>query len=169
MKIYMFVGLPNSGKTTYIQNKILTENNNLVLISRDDILVEYGKKTLGENKDYTEIFKTLTNAQQDEINKIFNKKLEQAQKENKDIVIDMTLLTKKARAKLFKNIHRDYKIDIYNVIAPMDDIIKRNQKRKIENGKFVPVEIIIKMAQSYENPEKNEDKRIEHIYFIINQ
>lgn len=160
-KVFFMIGMPNAGKSTLVKNCFQWAD----VVCRDDILMEYGRKKYGD-LPYTEMFKKLTPEDQKEIDKLLYQKIEELQKEGKSFVIDMTLLSKKSRKRMLEKIHNDYKINYINVICGFDTILRRNQIRAEKTGKFIPEDVLRDMWQRYETPTKDEDKRIESIYFI---
>jgi len=95
--ITVLTGLPRAGKSTYC--KMLKDVADIVVISRDDILMEYAK----EGETYSEVWKRLQDEDQKNIDKELQKRYNAAVKSGKDIVIDMTNTSKKSRKKWLAN------------------------------------------------------------------
>ena len=141
-KVILLVGPPLSGKDTYLKNKDYPDYE---IISRDDILM-----SLHETDDYSSAFNTIN---QKEVDKILNQKIQDAISEKKNVIINMTNLSKKSRNKhlcKFPN-------ETYNKIAivfPKLELMEyefRNNKRKNEINKFIPMEVIKDMIDRWEN------------------
>lgn len=91
-KVFMLIGLPGSGKDTYINTMREKDDEwkNAVVLCRDDIRVELGLCEEGE--------KIVAKAHdEDRVSKIFNDRLIEAAKEGKNIIINNINLKKKYR------------------------------------------------------------------------
>ena len=136
-KLFILVGLPASGKSTYCS---LLRSENLIILSSDEIRLElFGDETCQANNKL--VFDTL------------NKRVKDALKNNKDVVYDATSLTKVVR----KNIITKFQKDASEIICiffnvSLDECIKRNSKRE----RTVPVDVLRKMANRLEVPDENE-------------
>ena len=145
--IHMMIGLPNSGKSTYIK-----ENFNLPVLSRDEIVME-----LGNGLSYNEAWEKVN---QNEVNKIFDQRKKEFKKYN-EFVLDLTNLSWKSRKQWF-NYYKDYNFKLYVFLIPYDMIIDRNNKRE---GKHIPEKVIIDMMKRFELP-LWEEGNIAEITFI---
>jgi predicted kinase len=145
--IHMMIGLPNSGKSTYIK-----ENFNLPVLSRDEIVME-----LGNGLSYNEAWEKVN---QNEVNKIFDQRKKEFKKYN-EFVLDLTNLSWKSRKQWF-NYYKDYNFKLYVFLTPYDMIIDRNNKRE---GKHIPEKVIIDMMKRFELP-LWEEGNIAEITFI---
>jgi predicted kinase len=117
--IYVMIGLPGSGKDTWISKNVSSDD---VVICRDDIRAELGLCAHGE--------KIVGTREQEEIvSKIFNKKLIDAAESSKNIVINNINLKKKYRD-AYRTLLKKYKYYwVYQVIeAPTlaDNIQRRD-------------------------------------------
>lgn len=157
------IGVPATGKTTWV-NRNLDED--VEIISRDGVLEKYGReKKLGCT--YSEIWSNLTDEDQKEIDNIFDQKLKSLQDENKNICIDMTLISYKSRRKMLSKIKNNYQVVYLNFIADYEDILKRNKKRFEETGKNIPEQVLINFMKNYQFPLYGEDKRLVEISNIV--
>lgn len=84
-KVYIMVGLPGSGKSTWIKNNL---SKDIEIISKDNIRKELGIMS----KD--QIKKIGDKEQEKQVKKIHNERFETALKEGKDIVLDNTNIGK---------------------------------------------------------------------------
>ena len=141
-KVILLVGPPLSGKDTYLKNKDYPDYE---IISRDDILM-----SLHETDDYSSAFNTIN---QKEVDKILNQKIQDAISEKKNVIINMTNLSKKSRNKhLCKFPKETYdKIAIVFPKLKLYEYELRNIKRKNESNKFIPIEVIKDMIDRWEN------------------
>lgn len=81
--LYLMCGIPGSGKSTFLKNKI--RNNNSVIISRDAIRFSIVKP----NEEYF--------SHEDEVLEIFWNQINEALAANKTVYVDQTSLTPRAR------------------------------------------------------------------------
>lgn len=146
-KVILLVGPPLSGKDTYLNTIGKTD---FVTISRDDIVM-----SLHADNDYTEAFRTVD---QKLVDKILNQQITDAIKKKKNVVINMTNLTLKSRNKhLCKFPDSQYeKIAVVFPKLSMEEYEYRNNERKKETNKFIPLEVIKDMVDKWEEVTKEE-------------
>jgi len=146
-KVILLVGPPLSGKDTYLNSIGQTD---FQLISRDDILM-----SLHTDKNYTEAFRKVD---QKLVDKILNQQITDAIKQKRSVVINMTNLTLKSRNRhLCKFPDSQYeKIAVVFPKLSMEEYEYRNNKRKKETNKFIPVEVIKDMVDKWEEVTKEE-------------
>ena len=146
-KVILLVGPPLSGKDTYLKTQ---DYSDYVIISRDDILM-----SLHDTDDYSSAFNTVN---QKEVDKILNQKIQDCIIEKKNVIINMTNLSKKGRNKhLCKFPNSDYeKIAIVFPKLNLCDYINRNDNRKKENNKFIPVNVIHSMIENWQEVTEDE-------------
>ena len=136
-KLIMVTGIPGSGKSTWIKNKII-KNCNGVYISRDKIRFSL----INEDEQYF--------AKEDEVFNIFIDNIKNAINDKKidTIYVDATHLTPKARNKvLSKLILKDVEVLGVNFIISLKTCLERNNKRI--GRERVPKSVIKKMYYSY--------------------
>jgi predicted kinase len=140
-KVILLVGPPLSGKDTYLRTQVYSD---YVIISRDDILM-----SLKDTDDYSSAFNTVN---QKEVDKILNQKIQDSIGEKRNVIINMTNLSKKSRNRhlcKFPNIDYD-KIAIVFPKLNLCDYINRNDKRKVDENKFIPVNVIQTMIENWQ-------------------
>lgn len=142
-ELVYLVGLPASGKSTYIEKHY----KNYAIVSNDAIVEEFAKE---KNIDYNTAWKKLNFSY---VNEECMRRFKAAVKAGKNIVIDNTNLTIKAR--------RKYDAPDYVKIAVVfnisdSELSKRTEKRKNETGKLVPVDAIDNMKHIFVKPTKSE-------------
>jgi len=140
-KVILLVGPPLSGKDTYLKTQ---DYSDYVIISRDDILM-----SLHDTDDYSSAFNTVN---QKEVDKILNQKIQDSIGEKRNVIINMTNLSKKSRNRhlcKFPNIDYD-KIAIVFPKLNLCDYINRNDKRKVDENKFIPVNVIQTMIENWQ-------------------
>lgn len=140
----MLVGVPGSGKSTWIQNQ---KFNNTVIISSDDIIEKIAKE---QGKTYSEVFKTeIKNATAQ-----MNLELQAAISSNKDIIWDQTNINKNTRRSKLLSIPNAYKkIAVVFPIPSPTELARRLGSRP---GKTIPPQIIDQMITGFEKPDHSE-------------
>lgn len=155
--LWMLVGVPGSGKSTWVDRQV--RGGNIYVASTDNILETIAQL---EGKTYDEVFK-------DNI-KLAEKRMytavQEAVREDFDIVWDQTNITRKSRAKKLVMIPDHYE-KIAVVFSVPDDLDKRLASRK---GKTIPPHVIDAMIEMFEFPQMDEgfdtimDFAEDHIY-----
>lgn len=139
--ILILVGPPLSGKSFFC-NKFISEIGDVDVISRDAILLDvYG------SDNYDEAFK---NVNQRDVDVELQNKLVQSSKSNRNVIIDMTNMTSKRRSHNLKNFNSYTKIAVIFPILEFDEYNRRNDKRKSEENKFIPEQVLRNMIGSYQ-------------------
>ena len=146
-KVILLVGPPLSGKDTYLRSKDFSD---FVIISRDDILM-----SLHNTNDYSDAFNQVD---QKLVDKLLNQKIQDCIDNKKNVIINMTNLSKKSRNKhLCKFPNSDYeKIAIVFPKLNLCDYINRNDNRKKEENKFIPVGVIQSMIENWQEVTEDE-------------
>jgi len=96
-QITVLIGPPGSGKSTYL-SKYLQTDTDIVVISRDKMMVEILSEKYGTN-DYNKIWQNATKEEHQMITNLLMKNFSKAVKQGKQIVIDMTNVSIKSRRK----------------------------------------------------------------------
>jgi len=137
--VIILIGPPLSGKTTWIRENFPTTE----VISRDEIVMEvYG------SRNYTEAFKSVD---QKEVDKVLTQRFLDANKEKKNVIVDMTHMASKRRKQNLNYFTDDYyKLGVIFPILTDDEYVKRNQKRIEEENKDLPMGIVKSMISSYQ-------------------
>jgi predicted kinase len=137
--VIILIGPPLSGKTTWIRENFPTTE----VISRDEIVMEvYG------SRNYTEAFKSVD---QKEVDKVLAQRFLDANKEKKNVIVDMTHMVSKRRKQNLNYFTDDYyKLGVIFPILSDDEYVKRNQKRIEQENKDLPMGIVKSMISSYQ-------------------
>ena len=141
-KIYVLIGIPGSGKTTYANNTLLEEHTNIVLISTD--IVRNNNPTMEEANVFPEAYRLIA----------YNLK------EGKDVVFDATNITRKVRDRLDENL-KQYEVT-YEKIAiffptKASKCSKRVAKRNtFEGERYLPPEVTYSYEEKLEVPTLDE-------------
>jgi predicted kinase len=139
--VYMMIGLPGSGKNTWIENNL---DKNVRVVSRDDIRANL--KMCGANDKIVG-----TREQEEQVTKIFNKLLVDYVENGYDVVINNINLNRRYRDD-FKRLLSGYNVRwVYVVvIAPSieDNIARRDGQ--------IPPEVLLKMHNNFTMPSETE-------------
>ena len=144
-KLYVMMGCPGSGKTTYAKKALM--NDNTIYVSRDEIrfsLLQDGEEYFSREKEVYREF----------IWKIYNA----IQNEHKNVIADATHLNEKSRAKLFSSLPLDFsKIEVIGIYmnTSLNTCLKRNETRK-NTKTYVPRGVLRRMFFSIIPPSYKE-------------
>ena len=141
-KLYMLVGLPASGKSTYRRNNFY----GVYCLSTDDMIEEYAK-SLG--KTYSDVFEEYIKTATEK----FEHNMKIVSQKNVDVVIDRTNLTVSSRKKIIDVFPNHEKHAIVFMCESHDLHMFRLNSRK---GKEIPKHIFDSMSKSYEEPSVKE-------------
>ena len=140
--VILMVGPPLIGKSTAIKTWLTNFDKEVNVISRDAILLEEH----GSN-DYSAAFNSVN---QKKVDNILVSRLEDANMNRENVIIDMTNLTTKRRSYNLSFFDDDYyKVAIVFEFLDWQEFLNRNQKRKIEENKFIPEHVIKNMMDSF--------------------
>ena len=154
MKLIMLIGLPGSGKSTWIKNSGL----DYVVLSIDDLITkEY------PNLIYSDAYKTaMKTGKLKEFEKVFKMQIKEAIQNKLNVIIDKTNLTYNGRKKILSKFIGYEKTAIVFELSE-SKLNEQLEKRKKETGKDIPMWIINNMRKSYVPPTKEEFNNIEAI------
>lgn len=141
--IVYLIGLPASGKSTYIKNNL----KDYVIISNDMLVEEYAQK---HNLVYGEAWEKVSFSY---IRKELKKRFETAVSQKKNICIDNTNMTVKSR-RTYDAKGYIKKAIVFNISE--DERRKREQKRFEETKKFIPYTAIEQMKNIFKYPTLDE-------------
>ena len=136
--LYITVGLPGSGKSTYAKEFI--KGKDIEYLSSDELRAVYGK---GEDDQ------TVTPIVFGHI----KRKVDEFLKDGKNVLVDATSVNRKERSD-YINTAKKYGAKVVALIFKMDrqGLIDRNKKRGEQGGRIVPDWVIDKMLAKYEEP-----------------
>lgn len=161
-KVYVLVGPPGVGKSTYIRNNIAMANS--TIISRDVIVERVAQEN---GYAYTEMFNSdpIIKELNEKINEELTQNIQEASLNENDVVVDMTNLNKKSREVLltafpktkFTRIALNFMPDTSN----FDNLLKINEQRDRElnkkgKKKTITRKILQTMFDRYEAPSEEE-------------
>lgn len=142
----VLIGPPRSGKSTWVKNR---DHKDEVIISRDDYV-----EVMGKGDTYSEKWVSLTDSQQKEIDIIIQKKYQMAVRDGRDIIIDMTNMSKKSRRKWIQAKGYFKKAKVF--IESPDCLLSRNTPEK-----FIPKAVINNMLRRFVYP--LDDEGFDHV------
>ena len=144
-ELIVLIGLPASGKSTYIKKMKGYE-----VVSNDHVVEDFAQK---KGITYTEAFHQLN---KDLVKGKVRKKFDDAVKSGKNIIIDNTSMTKSQRGYYVSNVPPNYKKIAVIFKISDSELRKRLDKRAKETGKVIPDDVIEYMKKNYESPTKGE-------------
>ena len=147
-EIIILVGLPGSGKSTYI--KQLKSKKNYVVVSTDDIFDRFAADA-GIN--YNQAFKILPYKEAER--EMFDS-LRAAVTQKKSIIVDQTNTTIKSRARKLGAVTKGYKKIAVVFSVDEKELQRRLDQREKEIGKSIPKDVIQSMKTSFQPPSKAE-------------
>ena len=142
------VGLPCSGKTTFIKEQF----SNYVTLSRDSYIDDRAK-ALGVG--YLEAWNSLSKEQHADLDQRFEDEFRDAVIGGYDIVLDRTSLTVASRKRWLDIAANHSKVAVF-IPTSVNVCLDRNMKRRAEHGKFVPDHVIREMYEGMEIPTEAE-------------
>lgn len=152
--LYIMVGLPCSGKSTYLRNEGVLPDS----VLSSDAVVDLAAARLG--KTYNEVFREFVDVASRICKSNLDFKLKIGQS---PLYLDRTNLTRKGRADFIQRaIKEGYECVCVNFEMPktdeeFDELRFRNEYRKNFMGKDIPQNIITNMIATYEEPSMDEN------------
>ena len=143
-KVYMLIGVPGSGKSTWISNQDWAKD--CVLVSTDKLIELEAAR---QGKTYNDVFKDYIA----EATRIMNDDGSEAVAAGKDIIWDQTNTSRKSRKVKLAQVPGYYKIAV--VFATPDSA---EWQRRINNrpGKMIPDAVLKAMADGLQVPAEGE-------------
>jgi predicted kinase len=146
--LYMMVGVPLSGKSTWIQNSDIVSKTTVV-VSTDNTIETIAKAL---NETYNSIFKNTTKLAE----YVLQRDCQNAIANDYDIIWDQTNLTKKSRAGKIQSIPNYYRKVAVVFPHPAPSVMLERNKKRSAQGKHIPEHIISSMIETYERPSLDE-------------
>ena len=140
--LYITVGLPGSGKSTYAKEFI--KGKDIEYLSSDSLRAVFGKSE--EDQTVTPL-----------VFGHIKRKVDEFLKDGKNVMVDATSVNRKERSD-YINTAKKYGAKVVAIIFKMDrqGLIDRNKKRGEQGGRVVPDFVIDKMLAKYEEPSFDE-------------
>ena len=144
-KLYMLIGVPGSGKSTWAMNQ-RWDISNTVFASTDKFVEQYAT---GEGKTYNEVFESFM----PEAINLMNQEVIIARKQGKDVVWDQTNITVKSRKKKF-NMLPEYEAIAVVFDTPEWEVLDKRLKGR--PGKVIPRRVVYQMIEHLQVPTEAE-------------
>jgi predicted kinase len=146
---YMLIGLPSSGKSTWVNANVAALESGTVVLSTDNIIEQMAKES---GTTYNQIWKDSIDA----ATKINYQNFRDAIRDRKSIIWDQTNLTKKKRKNVLSQLPWEYEKFAVTFDVPLEDIFTRVKERAERTGKNIPKLILINMFETYVKPTLDE-------------
>lgn len=143
-KCYQLIGVPGSGKSTWIGNQDWAKN--CVIVSTDNHVEMYAKSV---SKTYNEVFKDYMPT----ATSLMIKDVVDAREQGRDIIWDQTSTTAKSRRRKF-NMLRDYMH--IAVVFQTPDLPELNRRLSLRPGKNIPSHVMVQMISGFQMPTMDE-------------
>ena len=147
-EIIIFVGIPNSGKTTFRKK---FEHISHAILCRDDV-----RDSLFKDYRYTK-------NNEDKVTRIINADFDILTRFKSNIIIDQTNCKTSYIDEWLKRIPEGYVVKIKFFDIPLWQAHVRNILRWVKCGKWIPLKI---MNQMYKNYQKLDKKKYEHLFYV---
>lgn len=153
-RLFLTVGCPSSGKSTYIRENVDTLFENPTIISRDEI-----RFSLLEDED--DYFK-----KEKEVFRLFVQKANEAIVAGGDVILDATHITKKSRNKILSQLNLNGVAEVVGLVfdTPLEECLRTNEQRK--GRAYVPSSVIEQMYNQIEKIDLGFDKYFTRVIFI---
>lgn len=142
-KVYVLVGVPGSGKSTWINNQEWA--NDCVIVSTDDFVEDYAKEV---GSTYNDVFEDYMPTAV----KLMADRVVRAREAGKDIIWDQTSVTVKSRKKKF---HMLPNYEHIAVVFPTPEP-EEHARRLNRPGKHIPAGVLASMINTFEMPTEEE-------------
>ena len=144
--LYMMIGVPASGKSTWLKNTITSPSGNDI-ISTDHYIDQYAESV---DRTYNDVFSEFISQATREM----EKDLKIAIDNDLDIYWDQTNLNRKTRANKLRKIPSYYKkVAVVFPIPEVNEWVRRLESRP---GKNIPYNILVKMVNTFVEPTLDE-------------
>jgi predicted kinase len=143
-RCYQLVGVPGSGKSTWVQNQIWALG--LTIVSTDAFVEDYAR---AQGKTYSEVFADYMPTAVDLMSKV----VVHAREHGHDIIWDQTSTTVASRAKKFRMLPNYEHIAVVFRTPEHTELMRRLMSRP---GKEIPDHVIASMIASWEEPTQEE-------------
>ena len=152
-KLYVLVGVPGSGKSTWVQNQEWAKD--IPVVSTDRFVEAYAKE---QGKTYSEVFEEYMPIA---VKLMANQALI-CQANSLDVIWDQTSTTVATRAKKIRMLPNYYKIAVVFKTPSTAELQKRLASRP---GKNVPWDVVSKMASQMEAEPPTKEEGFDEIWY----
>lgn len=142
-KVYILIGPAGVGKSTWVKNNLKEYS----LISYDAVRATWGEE---RGLTYNEAFEKVDEGW---VRRTSLEKYKLAMASGVDVVVDNTSLNKKSRRVWVDNINNDYElVGVYFDISEEENLRRLEHREQIDDGKYIPRDVIKTMRQSQTLP-----------------
>lgn len=152
-KLYVLVGVPASGKSTWTSNQIWAKD--IPVVSTDRFVEEYAAK---HGKTYSEVFEEYMPIAV----KLMANQVLICQANKTDIIWDQTSTTVVTRAKKIRMLPEYYKIAVVFKTPPTAELQRRLASRP---GKTIPWDVVSNMAAQLEAEPPTKEEGFDEIWY----
>ena len=150
--MYVLVGVPGSGKSTWIKNQKWIKD--CVIVSTDEFVEDYAKET---GQTYSDVFDDYMPTAV----RLMADKVVWAREQGKDIIWDQTSTTEMSRKRKFNMLPDYYAIAVIFKTPNEEELKKRLASRP---GKEIPWEVVSSMASQLEAEPPTEEEGFNEIW-----
>lgn len=150
-KLYVLVGVPGSGKSTWVKNQDWAQD--IPVVSTDRFVDEYA---VSVGKTYSEVFEEYMPVAV----KLMANQVEICRANKKDIIWDQTSTTLASRKRKFNMLPNYYKIAVVFKTPDADELAKRLASRP---GKEIPADVVNNMIADFDVP--SEDEGFDEVWY----
>ena len=143
-KCYQLIGVPGSGKTTWIANQDWAKD--CVVVSTDDFVEAYAQSV---GKTYSEVFSDYMPTAVD----LMAQAVVEAREQGKDIIWDQTSVNIKSRKRKFNMLPKYEHVAVVFKTPEQKELMRRLMNRP---GKTIPDHVIASMIASFQMPTEEE-------------
>jgi predicted kinase len=151
MRCYQMVGVPGSGKSTWIANQDWTQD--CVVVSTDDYVERFARRM---GKTYSEVFDQVM----PRAIRLMMRRVRWAHERNRDVIWDQTSTTVASRRRKFSALF-DYEHIAVVFKTPLWPELKRRLASR--SGKTIPRKVVKSMIHNFELP--TEDEGFKEIWY----
>lgn len=144
--LYLLVGLPGSGKTTWRNAFLASRGDGACAVGRDDIVEEAAAAAQGIS--YAEAWRAGTVKKATD--KEFRRRLGLAFQCGCDVVVDVTGLTGKARRRVLDRVPAGWEKVAVLFDLPDEELTRRLRARAQAGGKHIGERLLARMRKSWE-------------------
>lgn len=147
--LYVLVGLPGSGKSTWTKNFLATADKPFVVVSTDDILERIAKEN---GSSYNEVI----NHSYGNAEKEMKRNATEAFHKGISVIWDQTNMGVNKRRKILSQTPKEYRKIAVLFELDEKELYNRLNKRAEETGKVISPKIVEQMKEGYVEPTKAE-------------
>lgn len=148
--VLVLVSPPLGGKSTFCKKYKEEVDENVIIINRDEILLE-----LSDTTDYNLAFKCV---KQSLVDKVLKERLIEADSSEQNVIIDMCHVSIKSRNANIKYFSKNYnKVAVIFPILSDSEYHNRNKSRMLTECKNISIGVVKRMINCYEPINENEN------------